>query len=133
MKNENALLEHLAACEATYYLLLDENRLLKTTNAPPADDFLVQKRAALRQMDKTLTIIRAFRASVQALTPEQRAMIQKTQQIVLKALLLDRENEQLLLKCVVVSRQPVPQIRPTMDQLQRLYRKHGLTAEVSAE
>jgi len=108
MITEKALHEHLFACEQTYHLLLDENRMLKTTAAPPGDDFLEQKRVALRQLDSALAALRALGVHIADLTPQHRAIIQKTQQIVLKTLLLDRENEQ------------------------RLYRKHALTQDPAA-
>jgi len=131
MVTENTLQEHMAACELTYQLMLDENRLLKTTGTAPGDDFLGQKRAALKQLDEALAMLRALRDPLPNWTPQDRAAIQKTQQIVLKALLLDRENEQLLRKCVVTARVEAPQVRPTLDQIQRLYRKHGVQQEVT--
>jgi len=133
MVTDNTFLEHMAACELMYQLMLDDNRLLKTTGAPPGVDFLEQKRAALKQLESALAMLRAQHDSLDKLTPKQRSIIQKTQQIVLKALLLDRENEQLLLKCMVSSRPTAPQVRPTLDKIQRLYRKHSAPAEVSAE
>jgi hypothetical protein len=127
MVAEEILEEHMAACEQTYELMLDENRLLKTTGIPPGEDFLGQKRNALGQLDSALTMLRTL--GDPEVTSRQRATISKTQQIVLKALLLDRENEQLLLKCTTQRRSVVPQARPTLDQIQRLYRKHGGGAE----
>lgn len=122
---ENTLEEHMDACEATYQLMLDENRLLKTTATPPGDDFLGQKRIVLGQLDKALAMLRSLANPLPDLSARGREAIVKTQQIVMKALLLDRENEQLLLKCTAAARRPaVPQARPTLDQIQRLYRKH---------
>ena len=123
MAGENALQEHMSACELTYQLMLDENRLLKTTGAAPGDDFLAQKREALRQLENGLAMLRAH--TMEGGKPQDRAMIQKTQQIVLKALLLDRENEQLLRKCVAKQREKMPQVRPTLDQIRRIYQKNA--------
>jgi len=129
---EKVLHEHMFACEQTYQLLLDENRLLKTTATPPGNDFLEQKRVALGQLECALAAVRAFGVPADDLTPEQRAIIQKTQQIVLKTLLLDRENEQLLRKCTAAARPNPPQVRATLDQIQRLYRKHTISPDVAA-
>ena len=132
MVTENTLLEHMAACELTYQLMLDENRLLKTTSTPPGDDFLRQKRSVLAQLEQALAMLRTLRDPMPELTARQRETVRKTQQIVMKALLLDRENEQLLFKCAMVSRRPAPpQARPTLDQIQRLYRKHGISQETA--
>lgn len=123
----------MAACELTYQLMLDENRLLKTTGLPPGDDFLGQKRAALKQLEDALAMLRSLQDPLTGRSAQERAAIQKTQQIVLKALLLDRENEQLLRKCTVVASRAAPaQVRPTLAQIQRLYRKHGV-AEAATE
>jgi ElaB/YqjD/DUF883 family membrane-anchored ribosome-binding protein len=130
MATENTLQQHMAACELTYQLMLDENRLLKTTGSPPGDDFLSQKRAALKQLDDALAMLRTLSDPLPAWTAQERAAIQKTQQIVLKALLLDRENEQLLLKCAAPARPEAPKVRPTLDQIQRMYRKHGISEEL---
>jgi hypothetical protein len=102
--------------------MLDENRLLKSAGTPPGEDFLERKRAALKRLDDSLA---ALRTVPSGLSGECRATMQKTQQVVLKALLLDRENEQLLLKRMSAKRLEAPQVRPTLDQIQRLYKKHG--------
>jgi hypothetical protein len=81
---DTALLEHLAACELTYQLMLEENRLLKGTGTVPGDDFLARKRSALAQLDAALAMIRVI--SAWELKGPQRATVVKTQQIVLKAL-----------------------------------------------
>jgi len=121
---EPAILEHLAACELTYQLMLEENRLLKTAGTPPGDDFLAEKRNALAQLDGALAMIRAI--STGELNGRLRATVVKTQQIVLKALLLDRENEQLLHKCSVAPRRAAaPKARPTLEQIQKMYGKYS--------
>jgi hypothetical protein len=125
MMSEKTLQEHMAACELTYQLMLDENRLLKTTGAAPGEDFLGQKRAALKQLEDSLAVVRTLRKPKGEWGAEERAAIQKTQQIVLKALLLDRENEQLMRKSVAGERPKAAQARPTLDQVQQLYRKHS--------
>jgi len=132
MVAENVLMEHLAACELTYQTMLEENRILKATAAPPEDGFLSRKRTVLAQLEGALAMLRSLGDSPTALTAQQRATIMKTQQIVLKALLLDRENEQLLLKYTAPARRAAaPQVRPTLDQIQRLYRKHGSSQEAA--
>src|SRR5207302_4686291 len=69
-----------------------------STGAPPDDKFLTQKKPALRRLETTVEALRSFRDQHPNEKDRHRALIQKTQQLVLKALLLDRENEQLLLK-----------------------------------
>jgi hypothetical protein len=86
----------------------------------------------LAQLEGALAMLRTVGDPLPDFSAQGRATIRKTQQIVLKALLLDRENEQLLLKCSMVARRaPVPKARPTLDQIQRLYRKHGVSPETA--
>jgi hypothetical protein len=48
MVTENALKEHMEACEHAYQVMLEENGLLKMTGMPPPEEFLDRKRAALK-------------------------------------------------------------------------------------
>lgn len=117
---ETTLGEHLALCEQTYHLLLEENRLLKQTGQPPNDAFLSRKQDLLPRLDHSNQAIakadpteaRYFRQS-----------IGKAQEVVMKTLLLDRENEQLFLKCALAQK-PRP-IRPAASpaQVQKSYGK----------
>ena len=126
MVTDNTFLEHMAACELMYQLMLDDNRLLKTTGAPPGVDFLEQKRAALKQLESALAMLRAQHDSLDKLTPKQRSIIQKTQQIVLKALLLDRENEQGLLRRGLVPARELPSVnRQRPHFVADLYKRQG--------
>jgi hypothetical protein len=132
MYTDHTLLEHAAACELTYQTLLEENRLLKATNAPPPEDFLRRKHHVLAQLDSALSALRRISASQPKFSAEQRAVISRTQQLIMKTLLLDRENEQLLHKCAVEERRSANlKARPSLQQIRRIYGKH--TAGFSAE
>jgi hypothetical protein len=86
---------HLALCEETYQFLLEENRILKQTGQPPDGEFLNQKQSFLLRFDVSN---RALFDSSRIEVRQHRPVIEKAQRILLKTLLLDRENEQLLLK-----------------------------------
>ncbi len=51
-----------------------------------------------------------------------RKTIEKAQQIVLEALLLDRENEQLLLKCALGQKAKGPAQVASSDRIRKTYR-----------
>jgi hypothetical protein len=111
---------HAAICEALHQLILKENRFLKSTGRLPDESILAAKRAALAELSASLTQLRL--RSSDRLPADAGALATKAQQIVLKALLVDRENEQLLLKCTVgssASRPAAP--RPLAAHLQRAY------------
>jgi hypothetical protein len=115
---------HTDLCEEIYQLMLDENRLLKGTGRPPEEAFLSRKRALLDQLTHSLEQLRGGAAKRRESTPELRSAMEKAQQTILRALLLDRENEQLLLKTTMPPRPPGVTPRVALSQLERIYGQH---------
>ena len=112
---------HTALCEEIYDLMIEENRHLRSAGRPPADTLLSRKGALLGTLSFSLERVRAALSDALPTTSEIRTRAQKAQQTILKALLLDRENEQLLLKCTMQRRVASPAPRPGMSQVQRTY------------
>ena len=121
MNLPESLNTHTALCEEIYDLMIEENRHLRSARQPPADALLSRKGALLGTLSFSLEQIRAALADAFPTTSEIRTCAQKAQQTIMKALLLDRENEQLLLKCTMQRRTVAPAPRPAMSQLQRAY------------
>ena len=119
---ESTLQNHINVCEQIYALILEENRLLKQSGNELAETMLEQKRALLVLLEESLENLRDANASLTPRTPNQSALIDKAQQMILKTLLLDRENEQLLLRKAMPS---TPSVRPTAGHLQRIYGKYS--------
>ena len=114
-----ALHLHGEICESLHELILKENRSLKSTGTPPDEAQLAVKRTVLAELSASLAQLRA--RTVGRATSESRAAAAKAQQTILKALLVDRENEQLLLQCDTPPR-PVPTLaRPPSAHFQRAY------------
>jgi len=120
---EAPLQTHIDLCEQIYSCILEENQILKETNKPPEDGFLTKKRALLVQLDESVNNLRAIN-STSPKPPQQRGLMEKAQQLILKTLLLDRENEQALLKCAFTAARPSVTQKPTVSHLQRIYGKH---------
>lgn len=123
MSLPHALTSHAEICDELYELMLDENRFLKASGRAKEEAFLNRKRAMLASLTRSLEAVREGASQRGSSTPELRVAMEKVQQIILKALLLDRENEQLLLKSTL---QPKPAVavgsaRPAASQLQRIY------------
>ncbi len=114
-----ALRKHGEICESLHQVILRENRVLKNTGKAPDEDLLQAKRALLVELTASFAVIRARSAG--RATAEIRAAAEKAQQAIMKALLVDRENEQLLLQCEVVPRPVRVAIRPPAAQFQRAY------------
>lgn len=118
---DSALRQHLATCDALCRAISDENRHLRETGRPPEADALEQKRGLLDRLTEALDALRAASRDRGAATAH-RDLIEKAQQAVLKSLVLDRENEQLILKCAIGgggNRPAAP--KPSRTHLQNLY------------
>jgi hypothetical protein len=112
---------HSALCEEIYDLMIEENRHLRSSGQPPADALLSRKSALLGTLSFSLERLRAGLAEAAPTSSEIRKSVQHAQKTIMKALLLDRENEQLLLKCTMQRRPVPPNFRPAAAQLQRAY------------
>ena len=121
MNLPESLTTHTALCEEIYDLMIEENRHLRSSGKPPQDALLNRKGALLGTLSFSLERIRAAIAESMPTSAEIRQCVQRAQQTILKALLLDRENEQLLLKCTMQKRPPVAASRPALSQVQRIY------------
>lgn len=125
MSLQSILEEHTGLCEQAYQLILDENYLLKRDGHLPDESFLAKKRRFLSSFSESLSALRERQPEFISDLPKCRIMIEKAQQIILKTLLVDRENEQFLLKCTMTAR-PLPAVpRVSASHLQKLYRRNN--------
>lgn len=119
---EMTLQAHADICDEMHQVILEENRYLKTNGRPPEESFLVRKRNALMTLTGSVTMLQQLSAQARSTVPAIKALIEKVQQTIMRALLVDRENEQLLLKCSMRPHfTPVANVRPTATHLQRAY------------
>ena len=125
MELASALQDHTTLCEQAYQLILEENCLLKTTGQPPNETFLERKQQLLTSLDTSLSVLRTEGQKSKSENQKYRAAMEKAQQIILKTLLLDRENEQLLLKSTMTAKPVVPKYVPSAAHLQKLYQRHS--------
>lgn len=119
MSLPDTLHHHSEICEAMHQIFLSENRCLKSTGNPPDDALLQAKRTKLAELSASLAAIGA--AAFTHSTPEIRTAAAKAQQTILKALLVDRENEKLLLKAISTPIPRMPPGRPPAAQFRRAY------------
>lgn len=115
---------HGTLCEEVYNLLLEENRILRGAGELEQSGVLDKKRMLLSALDSSLQQMRqAARAATVAKTPALKSVATKAQRVLLKAMLLDKENEQLLLKHALSSSSGEVQIipKPTAKQVKKRY------------
>lgn len=105
-------------------MLLDENRILRGAGMLEESGVLDKKRMLLKALDDSLQEMRqAAKVSPAAKTTALRSVAAKAQRVLLKAMLLDKENEQLLLKHALSSSAGNVQIipKPTAKQVRKRY------------
>lgn len=98
---EEVIRRHIALCDDAHALILEENRILRSTGVPPPEDFLDRKRTLLPRLEDSLERLRIVREEGVPLGDSARRQIESAQKKLMKIFMLDRENEQLLLKATL--------------------------------
>ena len=125
MTSLETLQTHTEACEEMYRLMLELNRTLKGGTQFPDAKLLDRQRAGLATLDHSLAELRSHGGRASSPSIEMRSALEKCQRTILKALLLDRENEQLLLKNAMVRPRSTAPARTAPGHLAKLYGKYS--------
>ena len=115
----DVLQQHLTHCDELYQLALEENRLLRQEQRPPDEAWRERKRAAAAKLDETLQQLRAIERS-----PGFKGgpVLEQARARSMQILLLDRENEQLLLRCSLgTPTRPPPSLAAPRPAVTRTY------------
>ena len=124
MSQSEAIQEHHQLCDEIHQCVLDENRFLRQQQRAPDAALLERKRTLLGRLDTTLAALRAIPAA-SARDPEAKAQLEKTRARILQILQLDKENEQLLLRCSLTATRPAgaapTALAPSVTMLQKIY------------
>lgn len=110
---------HLSLCDELYQLTVEENRILKHERRPPDAVWREKKQELARRWDESLRQVRE-----QAAAPGARGGpdLERARQRCLQILHLDKENEQLLLRCSLGPGRPdVPPPVPSTSAARRAY------------
>lgn len=123
MTQHETILEHHHLCDEIHQCVLEENHFLRQQMRAPDAALLDRKRALLGRLDVTLAALRSVPAA-SARHPDVRDQLEKTRARILQILQLDRENEQLLLRCsLAVNRTPGAALpaAASVSMLQKIY------------
>ena len=124
MSQFEALQNHQQLCDEIHQCVLDENRFLRQQQRVPDAPLLERKRALLARLDGSLAGLRALPAA-SARAPETREQLERTRARILQILQLDKENEQLLLRCSLAPARPASASPATnsasVSMLQKIY------------
>lgn len=97
------LSRHLALCDELYQLCVEENRILKQERRPPDAAWRERKQELSARLDASLAALRTVTAGPGEHGGEP---LERARQRSLQILHLDRENEQLLLRCSLAHARP---------------------------
>lgn len=134
------LTRHLALCRQILELVEREAAAYRT--AEPGGQFgcFQEKKALLGQLETSVEALKGRREEWLAATPAQRAqhrdielLLRQNQDLIMKIIVLDRENEQSLLRRgLVPTRHLPPPNRQRPHFVADLYRRQGSVSPVSA-
>lgn len=124
----NILKAHLQTCTELHELLLEENRVMRATSAPPSDALLERKKSLLPKLDESLRQLRGINESRTALSRDEAARVEEARRKLMQILMLDRENERLLLKAALPPKLKAAYQPVVPGQVARAYQKYGSAA-----
>ncbi len=128
-----ALRQHLELAEEFRVLVERESQSLRASETVTPDGFVETKKALLARLVKSLDELKQHRGQWQKLGPEQRAqhpeippLLRANQDLIMKVIMLDRENEQALLRRGLVPPRHLPSAhRQRPNYVADLYRRQN--------
>ncbi len=130
------LQQHLSLCEDMLALLARENQNLRDPAQASQFEACQARKTILPKLDASLRALRRQREAWRAMSPAERSrctsippLLRQTQEAIMKALALDRDNEQCLLRRgLVPARHIPPATRQQPHFVADLYRRNGLAS-----
>jgi flagellar biosynthesis/type III secretory pathway chaperone len=138
MNTPNEILEslnqHLQVCTELLEVTEQEGLTLRRPGQPSLSDFYQRKKDLLPRFNQSLDGLRKHRGSWQKLSLDERArwpevgmLLRKNQDLTMKIIVLDRENEQALLRRGLVPPRELPSVnRQRPHFVADLYRRQGV-------
>ncbi|HEV7925642.1 MAG TPA: hypothetical protein VGR14_09810 [Verrucomicrobiae bacterium] len=126
--------EHLRVCQELLQATEQEGQALRRTDKPSLSDFYQRKKNLLPRFNQSLDCLRKHRVDWQRLSLDERAswpevgmLLRKNQDLTMKIIVLDRENEQALLRRGLVPPRELPSVnRQRPHFVADLYRRQGV-------
>jgi flagellar biosynthesis/type III secretory pathway chaperone len=129
-----SLNEHLCVCQELLQATEQEGQALRRSDKPSLLEFYQRKKNLLPRFIQSLDGLRKHRVNWQRLSLEERGgwpevgmLLRKNQDLTMKIIVLDRENEQALLRRGLVPPRELPSVnRQRPHFVADLYRRQGL-------
>ena len=131
-----ALRDYLLECEELLGLMTAENTALRATGEFQPFQFHQSRKGLLARLDRTLKAFRQFAptwrrsdASERAGNAEMKSLLVRAQDIAVKALVLDRENQQALLRRGLLPAHGIPSAAARQPHyVANVYQRHAASA-----
>jgi flagellar biosynthesis/type III secretory pathway chaperone len=129
-----SLNEHLSVCQELLQATEQEGQALRRSDKPSLLEFYQRKKNLLPRFNQSLDGLRKHRVNWQKLSldergswPEVGMLLRKNQDLTMKIIVLDRENEQALLRRGLVPPRELPSVnRQRPHFVADLYRRQGV-------
>jgi flagellar biosynthesis/type III secretory pathway chaperone len=129
-----SLNEHFCVCQEMLQATEQEGQALRRSDKPSLSEFYQRKKNLLPRFNQSLDCLRKHRVNWQSLSldergswPEVGLLLRKNQDLTMKIIVLDRENEQALLRRGLVPPRELPSVnRQRPHFVADLYRRQGL-------
>jgi flagellar biosynthesis/type III secretory pathway chaperone len=123
----------LALCQEILQVVEREAQALRRTDNPSLFEFHQLRKNLLPRLNQSLDTLRRHRVDWQKFSPDERErhpeigiLLRQNQDLTMKIILLDRENEQSLLRRGLVPARELPSVnRQRPHFVANLYRKQG--------
>lgn len=123
----------LALCQELLGVIEREGQTLRRTDNPSLFEFFQFRKNLLPRLNQSLDTLRKHRVSWQKFSPDERArhaeigsLLRQNQDLTMKIILLDRENEQSLLRRGLIPAAELPSVnRQRPHFVAELYRRQG--------
>lgn len=124
---------HHVLCQELLAVVERETLALRGSDSAATVELYRSKKTMLPKLDQSVEKLKEHRVNWQRLAPAERAqnpeiaaLIQLTQELIMKIIVLDRENEQALLRKGLVPARQLPSAnRQRPHFVSDLYRRHG--------
>jgi hypothetical protein len=123
----------LALCQEVLDVIEREGHALRRTDNPSLFEFFQLRKNLLPRLNQSLDTLRKHRVNWQKFSPDERArhseigsLLRQNQDLTMKIILLDRENEQSLLRRGLIPAGDLPSVnRQRPHFVAELYRRQG--------
>ena len=99
MEPREIIKAHYQLCHKVYEILLEENSWLKLERKAPQMELLDRKRDLLGELDASLANLKKLKPEFFSPFDDTKKLVSDSHSKLLQIFYLDRENEELLLKC----------------------------------